>query len=200
MATLFDQIENQIADTQSTVHHVTALLAGLDNRPQDWEYTGNVYDSGPYSNAECCCGHPIRYMFEVKDTKSGCTTNLGSTCIDHYKAYRPCDAELMEKHLAALLEKQAAVRKAAQAVARQEKVIAAAERYKALRQQVEDRHWANRRASRRSPYDVWAIVESCRGFLPLDALAYVEHTYVRACDSVKWIEKQVARMERALEL
>ena len=55
-------------------------------------------------------------------------------------------------------------------------------------------------AGRRSPYDVWAIVEGYKGFLPLDALAYVEHTYVRASDSVKWIERQITRMERALEL
>jgi hypothetical protein len=63
--------------------HLTRLANGMTRNGQDvrdWTYTGEVADSGPFG-ASCTCGHPIRWVFTIVNTKTSDILPIGSVCI-----------------------------------------------------------------------------------------------------------------------
>lgn len=68
------------------------LMQGLDNRPEDWKWEGNVlYDK---KGTSCICGHPINYMFPLHDKKTGKIVIVGCVCVENYKLF---DSSIIEK-------------------------------------------------------------------------------------------------------
>jgi hypothetical protein len=50
--------------------------------PARWAFTGQVRDTGDYGNAECACGHAIRYAFMIRNVDDDRRLSIGSHCID----------------------------------------------------------------------------------------------------------------------
>lgn len=111
MATKVKQIEGQIHKKSRSLHHIEALIAALKN-PSEWEYRGELIDSGPGSTASCACGHPIRYIFVIHHPVYG-TSQVGSTCIEHFKLINPALYEALKAADHGLQEQLNAAKRAA---------------------------------------------------------------------------------------
>lgn len=102
--TITEMLEGKEESIGSKLHHVQALINGLDGRPQDWVYEGEWFEDRS-ENSYCACGHWIVYNFVVRDIKNKANTrNLGSVCIETYSQYRPDDAAKMKEQIAKIQE------------------------------------------------------------------------------------------------
>jgi hypothetical protein len=79
-------LKSEIRDDERKVDniaHLTRLADGMTRNGQDvrdWAYTGEVYDA-KNTNAACTCGHPIRWVFTIQNTKTSDILPIGSVCI-----------------------------------------------------------------------------------------------------------------------
>jgi hypothetical protein len=122
MSTVIEQLESKEGKISNRLHHVQALIDGLDGRPQDFVYEGEWFEDRS-GNSKCACGHPIVYNFVVHDMHdSKISRILGSTCIETYSLYRPDDAAKMLEQLNKIFEEIEAKRKAARDAVKREEV------------------------------------------------------------------------------
>jgi ribosomal protein L37AE/L43A len=63
------------------LHHVQRLAAAMAPDPKEWEYRGEMIDSGGVSDF-CSCGHPIRFIFPIYNKRTGKSIPIGSVCIE----------------------------------------------------------------------------------------------------------------------
>jgi len=137
-------LKSQIDKKANTLHHASALIAALKN-PSEWEYTGECLDAGVNSSESCACGHPIRYCFVIKHPIYG-INQVGSTCIEHFKAINPALYESLQNADQALRDQLAEARRQAKAVQNADKIKVAKAAYlevwleaRAIQQMLKDR-------------------------------------------------------------
>jgi hypothetical protein len=100
------------------LHHVQRLATAMAPDPKEWEYRGEMIDSGNGANAHCACGHPIRYVFPIYNRRTGKSVPIGCVCIEASvpylmtvgaeglaKALEGC-GERLKKHLSELAKRQ----------------------------------------------------------------------------------------------
>ena len=63
------------------LRHIEKIASAMAPEPRDWSYEGEIADAGQ-QGAYCTCGHPIRYVFTIRNKKSGRALPIGSTCIE----------------------------------------------------------------------------------------------------------------------
>lgn len=152
------------------MYHVQALIEGLDGRPQDFVYRGEV-DEGD-DNSHCVCGHPIHYLFPVYDIKNEANMKiLGSTCIENYGLYRPEDAKWMQQKYEELLEKIAAAKKAQKEAIAKIEIEKLTVEHDALLDKINDVYQNNyRKVGKYVPYILWSAVCNKKGCARYDAI------------------------------
>jgi hypothetical protein len=136
--TQIESMTSKAGKTVGSMHHVKALIEGLDNRPQDFVYRGEILEGeGVY----CACGHPIHFMFPIYDVKNEKNVKiLGSTCITNYGEYRPDDAKLMQMKYEELLAKIAEAKRASKEAMAKEEIAKLSIEHTALKTQIRDRY------------------------------------------------------------
>ena len=181
MATVIDQIRDDITDKAGTLVWSAALVAALGD-PKEWEYTGDCVQGDP-SKTHCACGHPIMDCYIIRHKATGRQNMLGSTCIGYFEQAGDIYSHLCVA-VAAQERKLADAKKAAKRAADEIKVSEARTAYETRYDTLLARFRAYRERGQMAPRELWSAMAS----------HYRVHRtapeYQRTCDYLKWYEKQ----------
>lgn len=83
-----DGMELQVREAAGETHYSKRLMDALGDG-REWRFTGSVLDTGTHGGDVCMCGSPIRYVFQIQNTRTGEYGKLGSSCIIVFKAGNP---------------------------------------------------------------------------------------------------------------
>jgi hypothetical protein len=175
--------------------HVEALVNGLDGRPQDFIFTGEVFQA----EGACACGHAILWNFVVSDSKNKVPNKvLGSTCIENYSLYNPENAEKMKTEWKAIQEQIKKAKAEKKALEQKKKVDEVASIWETKRLQVLDYYQSFRRKYQRAPYSLWCFVnrENYQNFPVKNMVS----KFKRPSLCIKRMEADIKRMENLLTL
>jgi len=177
--------EKQLDGLIGKEQFVRRFIERLGN-PSDYEYTGLCYEA---ENAECVCGHMIKYCFQIahKVDKSK-TAIVGSVCIDHFAGYSQGLFESLLKAKEALKLRLSEDKKRAKEASQKAEVQILADKFITLKAQARVRYLAIRQSGKRASYDLWFIV--VRGI-------FVKQ-YKRPCDYIRFYKAQIERIETAI--
>lgn len=188
--TKIEALTDSLEDAARRAQYVRNLMRGLNNEPENYEYTGEVVDMG--DTGKCACGHSIRWGFPLKH-KSGDANKgkiVGSTCVGYF-------AEVNEELFKALcagvdaLNKRLAEAKAASKRAQaQADVDALAEQWATLYSKLNAKYQSYRERGEKAPRALWEAFGSYRYSLP----AYAPE-YTRPADFKRWYKAQIKRLE-----
>ena len=189
-------LESQEAATANRLVIVHKFIARLGD-PRQWEFTGDVVDGGPKSQAECICGHHIRWIFMIQKEGGGAIdrSQVGSECIQHFQDYNPAMYTSMLAAHAELLKRLKADQRAraeAEELAAQTPVF--------------ERWTAVRRLARAVVTEAQNTADAYyRGWMDADSYALqadvrANKTFKTVKGRTKWLEKQTACLERGIEL
>ncbi len=121
--------------------------------PSKWEYRGEVIEVK--MPGKCVCGHAIKMLFPIYAPNGADRVDIGSTCIDHYAAYSPANADSMRAALAAFLEKKKEQERQAKARLLEADVAAKTAEYLAEREKVLGQAEHNCAAGHRISYYIY---------------------------------------------
>ncbi len=176
--TAIEQVERKIGENSSTLAWSAALVRTLGN-PEEWEYTGEVSEGKTF----CACGHPIMECYHIRNTRTQEQQIVGSTCINYFAGAGAIYAQLTVA-VDAMQRKLAEAKKAAKKAADAEKVAQARAAYESRYDTLKARFLAYREMDQLAPRALWEAMASY----------YRVHrnapTYQRACDYLKWYDKQ----------
>ena len=186
MATVIDQIRDDITDKAGTLVWSAALVAALGD-PKEWEYTGDCVQGDP-GKTHCACGHPIMDCYIIRHKANGCQNMLGSTCIGYFEQAGDIYSHLCVA-VAAQERKLADAKKAAKRAADEIKVSEARAAYETRYDTLLARFRAYRERGQMAPRELWSAMAS----------HYRVHRtapeYQRPCDYLKWYAKQTKILE-----
>jgi hypothetical protein len=181
MATVIDQIRDDITDKAGTLVWSAALVTALGD-PKEWEYTGDCVQGDP-GKTHCACGHPIMDCYIIRHKATGRQNMLGSTCIGYFEQAGDIYSSLCVA-VAAQERKLAEAKKAAKRAADEIKVSEARTAYETRYDTLLARFRAYRERGQMAPRELWSAMAS----------HYRVHRtapeYQRPCDYLKWYEKQ----------
>jgi hypothetical protein len=181
MATVIEQIRNEITEKAGTLIWSAALVAALGD-PKDWEYKGECVQGDP-GKTHCACGHPIIDCYIIRHKATGRGKMLGSTCIGYFEQAGDIYANLVTA-VANQEKKLVEAKKAAKRAADEVKVLEARTAYEATYDQLLARFRAYRERGEMAPKPLWWAMAS----------HYRAHRtapeYQRPCDYLKWYAKQ----------
>lgn len=166
--TLFDAspAEKTAKRRRGHEYHLMNLIARLGDG-RDWEYTGDCAEDSTCSGV-CACKHSgLRWLFTLRNTKTGDTAIVGSKCIEHFQDGNP-DLVASVRRDAERLEREAADRrKAAERASRRDEVELALDAHSAAAWALCERlavyaesfgkpPYVQYRATRRVTYGLWS--------------------------------------------
>lgn len=179
-------LETTEATTLNRLAIAEKFMFALGN-VKEWEYTGECNDAGPRSMAQCICGHHIRFIFTLHNTRTGATAHVGSECINHFQEYSP---ELYATLCKALEELRARIKAEKKAQKEAEEAAALSEA---------GQKWAETRFKARRVVQLVKESNSRSSWLPTEAYylqcyANQDKAYKSTRGRIKWLQQQTDLM------
>lgn len=196
--TMIESNERKAILLGGKIEYAQRLIDGLGGNPQEWDYTGDCIEDSSCQGI-CACGHEgLRFNFILKNRQSGITKAVGSTCICHYVLISPEVAERMAVSYQNIMEKLALAKKEAKKAKDEKEVKDLIIQFNATREKAQEIYQSYRSAGKRAPYDLWAICDSRRYYIPMDG-AEIIFKYKRACDMKRKLKDEMSYIKRQIE-
>lgn len=198
--------------------HRARLMARLGDG-RNWEFTGDVCEL-PHATGVCSCGHTgLKYLFQLRNTATGDTAVVGSSCIEVYSEANPELVASVGAAMEAKLAEAAERRKAAKAAAQQREVTEALAKLTALAYRLDEKLAVAAReftyrdyfgndckgftATRRVSYRVWrewhtADIAAMRLANRQEVYPFRWRQYTRPSAFLKAINVEIAKVESLL--